>query len=87
MNSIRVKATVNLPGLSAGEETLADGDEPYVKRMIEASFLEIVYPRAVFPPPQESPVGYGVEPEQADDSSNLGDAVSFADNSPSTADE
>lgn len=39
---ILVRATINLPGLAAGQEAMADPDDPDVRACLEAKYLVIV---------------------------------------------
>lgn len=88
MRGLHVRATVNLPGLSAGQATTADADSDYVQRMLAAGYLQVIHTR--------TPLQHGDfndefelevvevedEPEQADESSNLGEPSVRTDTSP-----
>lgn len=39
---IRVRATINLPGLPAGQEAMADAEDPDIKACLEATYLVVV---------------------------------------------
>lgn len=91
MRGVHVRATVNLPGLSAGQETMADADSEYVQRMLTAKYLQVIYTRT---PLQHGDFNDDFElevveledeteaPEQADESSNLGEPSVPTDTSP-----
>lgn len=39
---ILVRATINLPGLPAGQQAMADPEDPDVKACLEATYLVVV---------------------------------------------
>jgi hypothetical protein len=59
MSDVLVRATVNLPGLSRGEEVLVDDSSPYMAECLEAKLLVPVVQVAPEPEPEPSPGAFG----------------------------